>query len=184
MSDKKSSNEDLLNQINDAIAKAEVAAVNANAAAATANSAADQASSGAAAGVAGARTQSNTEQASGTEALLKSVSQHIDSDINIPEAWSVNAKRTYDLHQSLDLETTLRNRHHFDTLVTEQQKHLSNLNNLTLQSLANNQNQSNLCNLLGIDRSWNVNETDAFSVLLNKVVSDAVAAEMAKQKPA
>jgi len=65
-------------------------------------------------------------------------------------------------------------------MVSEQTKHLANLNQLTLQSLANNQNQSNLNNTLSIDRSWNVNETDAFAVLLNKTVADAVSEALKK----
>jgi len=163
---------ELLQELTDAIAKAEAAAVNASAAATTANAAADQASAGSAAGVAGARTQSNAEQASVNDTIFKSVQQ--DSDIGIPEAWSANVKRTYDLHQTDDFEARMRNRVQFDAIISEQTKHLANLNQLTLQSLANNQNQSNLNNTLSIDRSWNVNETDAFAVLLNKVVGDAV----------
>jgi len=167
-------NDELLKRIEDAIASAKAEAANANAAATTANAAADQASAGAAAGVAGARTQSNKEVDSGTETVFKSVQQ--DSDIGIPEAWSANVKRTYDVHQSDDFEAKMRNRIQFDAIVSEQTKHLANLNQLTLQSLANNQNQSNLNNTLSIDRSWNVNETDAFAVLLNKTVADAVSA--------
>ena len=163
---------ELLQELTDAIAKAEAAAANASAAATTANAAADQASAGSAAGVAGARTQSNAEQASVNDTIFKSVQQ--DSDIGIPEAWSANVKRTYDLHQTDDFEARMRNRVQFDAIISEQTKHLANLNQLTLQSLANNQNQSNLNNTLSIDRSWNVNETDAFAVLLNKVVGDAV----------
>jgi hypothetical protein len=163
---------ELLQELKDAIAQAKAEAANANAAATTANAAADQASAGALGGVAGARTQSNAEQASVNDTIFKSVQQ--DSDIGIPEAWSANVKRTYDLHQTDDFEARMRNRVQFDAIISEQTKHLANLNQLTLQSLANNQNQSNLNNTLSIDRSWNVNETDAFAVLLNKVVSDAV----------
>ena len=168
----------LVQQLQDAIAKATAAATNASTAATSANAAADQASSAALGGVAGARTQSNKEVDSGTEAIFKSVQQ--DSDIGIPEAWSANVKRTYDLHQSDDFEAKMRNRIQFDSIIAEQTKHLANLNQLTLQSLANNQNQSNLNNTLSIDRSWNVNETDAFAVLLNKVVSEAVKKAVAK----
>jgi hypothetical protein len=163
---------ELLQELKDAIAQAKAEAANANAAATTANAAADQASAGALGGVAGARTQSNAEQASVNDTIFKSVQQ--DSDIGIPEAWSANVKRTYDLHQTDDFEARMRNRVQFDAIISEQTKHLANLNQLTLQSLANNQNQSNLNNTLSIDRSWNVNETDAFAVLLNKVVGDAV----------
>ena len=166
------SDEKLLKELQDAIATARAEAANANAAATTANAAADQASAGAAAGVAGARTQSNKEVDSGTETVFKSVQQ--DSDIGIPEAWSANVKATYDKHQTYDFETQVRNRTHFDAMVSEQTKHLANLNQLTLQSLANNQNQSNLNNTLSIDRSWNINETDAAAVLLQKVIADAV----------
>lgn len=54
-------NEELLVQLNAALVDVRAAVANANAAANTANAAANQASSGAAAGVAGARTQSNVE---------------------------------------------------------------------------------------------------------------------------
>ena len=163
---------DLLEQIQSAIARAEAAAASANAAAANASSA--QSSTGAAGGTSNARTQSNTEQASNTEAIFKSVQQ--DSDIGVPEAWSANVKRTYDVHQTYDMETQTQNRTHYNTLITQLQTHLANVNQLSLQSLANNQNQSNLNNTLSIDRAWNVNETDAYAVLLNKVVADATKA--------
>ncbi len=138
--------------------------------------------SSAGSGAANARTQSNTEQASGTESVFKNVSQKTDSDINLEEAWGANVKRTYDVHQTYDFETQAQMRTHFNTMITQQQNHLAALNQMSLQAIANNQNQSNLNNLLGIDRAWNVNETDAFSVLLNKVVSEAVKAEMANLK--
>lgn len=170
------SQEELMSQLAMAIAKAEAAAASANAAAANASSA--QASTGAAGSTASARTQSNTEQASTNDTVFKSVQQ--DSDIGIPEAWSANVKRTYDLHQTDDFEARMRNRVQFDAIVSEQTKHLANLNQLTLQALANNQNQSNLNNTLSIDRSWNVNETDAFAVLLNKVVAEAVEKAVSK----
>ena len=168
----------LLKELQDAIATARAEAANANAAATTANAAADQASAGAAAGVAGARTQSNKEVDSGTETVFKSVQQ--DSDIGIPEAWSANVKRTYDVHQTYDVESQTQNRNHYNTLVTQLQTHLANVNQMSIQALANNQNQSNLNNTLSIDRSWNVNETDAFAVLLNKTVADAVSEALKK----
>ena len=52
---------------------------------------------------------------------------------------------------------------------------------MSLQSIANNQNQSNIANGMLVDRAWNVNETDGFSVLLSKVVGDAVAEALKKQ---
>jgi len=173
-------NADLVQSLQDAIAKATAAATNASTAATSANAAADQASSAALGGVAGARTQSNKEVDSAARTDLTDITKNIDSDIGIPEAWSANVKRTYDLHQSDDFEAKMRNRIQFDSIISEQTKHLANLNQLTLQSLANNQNQSNLNNTLSIDRSWNVNETDAFAVLLNKVVSEAVEKAVAK----
>ena len=169
-------NEKLLKELTDAIAKAETAAASANAAAANASSA--QSSTGAAGGTASARTQSNKESDSENASVFKSVQQ--DSDIGIPEAWSANVKRTYDVHQTYDLEGQTQNRNHYNTLVTQLQTHLANVNQMSIQALANNQNQSNLNNTLSIDRSWNVNETDAFAVLLNKTVADAVSEALKK----
>ena len=169
----------VLEGLQDAIAKATAAATNANAAAASANAAANQASSGSVAGVAGARTQSNKEVDSGTETVFKSVQQ--DSDIGIPEAWSANVKRTYDLHQSDDFEAKMRNRIQFDSIISEQIKHLANLNQLTITNLANNQNQSNMNNTLGIDRAWNINETDLAAKSV-AAITDAVLAKMASKE--
>ena len=158
-------NEELLVLLNAAIADARAAATNANAAANTANAAANQNSAGSAAGVAGARTQSNVEDL------------QVGSDINVPEAWSANVKRTYDIHQSYDMESMQRNRLHFDAIVSEQTKHLSQVHALNLQSIANNQNQSNLNNTLSIDRSWNVNETDAFATTLAGKIAETLFAK-------
>ena len=169
--------EQLFDKLTDAIAKAETAAASANAAAANASSA--QSSTGAAGGTASARTQSNKESDSENASVFKSVQQ--DSDIGIPEAWSANVKRTYDVHQTYDLEGQTQNRNHYNTLVTQLQTHLANVNQLSLQSIANNQNQSNVANGMLVDRAWNVNETDGFSVLLSKVVGDAVAEALKKQ---
>jgi len=169
--------EQLFDKLTDAIAKAETAAASANAAAANASSA--QSSTGAAGGTASARTQSNKESDSENASVFKSVQQ--DSDIGIPEAWSANVKRTYDVHQTYDLEGQTQNRNHYNTLVTQLQTHLANVNQLSLQSIANNQNQSNVANGMLVDRAWNVNETDGFAVLLNKVVADAVAEALKKQ---
>ena len=175
--------QDLLSATLEAIARANAAATNANVAAATANAAANQSSAGAAAGVAGARTQSNVEQASLNDAIMKTVTQNIDSDIGVTEAWSANVKRTYDLHQSADFEATGRNRVHFDTLITQLFTHLANVNQLTLQSIANNQNQSNMNNTLAIDRSWNINETD-LAAKAAAALTDKILAAMAAGKPA
>ena len=162
-------NEELLAAITSLTVRAEAAAANANAAATTANASANQASAGSAGGVAGARTQSNTE--------ASQIATNVDSDIGINEAWSVNNKRTYDVHQSLDVEAMQRNRVHFDALVSQQLKHVANLDHMTMQALANNQNQSNLNNTLSIDRSWNVNETDAFATTLAAKVADTLFAK-------
>jgi len=174
------SDEKLLKELQDAIATARAEAANANAAATSANAAADQASAGAAAGVAGARTQSNSETDTDKTVSSGQTYENVDSDVNIVEAWSVNAKRTYDMHQTYDMETQVRNRTHFDTMIVEQQKYLASLNALTISGIANNQNQSNVGNGMLIDRAWNVNETDGFAVLLNKVVGDAVTAAIKK----
>lgn len=131
-----------------------------------------QSSTGADAAVGTARTKSNTEKDADTGAIFRDVQR--DSDINVQEAWSANVKRTYDMHQSVDFENAARNRQHFDAMVSQQIKHAANLDAMNLQAVANNQNQSNLNNTLGIDRAWNINETDAFAVLLNKVVAEAV----------
>ena len=159
-------NEQLKEYLDDAIAQAIASASSA------------QASGGA--GTAGARTQSNKEADSGTEVSTKDI--QTDSDIGIEEAWSANVKRTYDVHQSYDNETLVQNRTHFNTMITQQQNHLAALNQMSLQAVANNQNQSNLNNLIGIDRTWNVNETDGFAVLLSKVVGDAVKGEFEAQE--
>jgi ribosomal protein L14E/L6E/L27E len=167
---------EILDQVNAAIAEAKAAAASANSAAANANSA--QASTGAAGATVNARTQSNAEQASNTEAIFKTVQQ--DSDIGVPEAWSANVKRTYDVHQTYDLESQAQMRTHFNTMITQQQNHLSALNQMSLQAIANNQNQSNLNNLLGIDRAWNINETDLAAKSV-AVITDAVLSEIAKR---
>src|SRR5262245_60030084 len=165
----------LLRQISEAIAEAKVAAVAANAAAATANLAS------AGAGATTARTQSNIESAiDRAMSQVTSLQQaQVESDIDTPEAWKANVKRTYDVHQSHDMEVMQRNRVHFDTLVTQLQTHLANVNQLTLAALANNQNQSNLCNTLAIDRSWNINETD-LSAKSAAALTDRILAEAAK----
>jgi len=160
---------ELLVVLNAAIADARAAAAAANTAAASAN----QASAGSAAGVAGARTQSNVEQADVSKSALNVIADQVESDIDTPEAWKANVKRTYDVHQSADMESFSRNRVHFDGMVTQLQTHLANINQLTLQSLANNQNQSNLNNTLSIDRSWNINETD-LSAKSAAVLTDAI----------
>lgn len=178
------SNEELVKMFTAAIAAANAAAANANAAAATANAAANQASSGAVAGVAGARTQSNVEAQSAVADAVKNtldvIQNQVDSDVDTTEAWKANIKRTYDVHQTMDVESANRNRVHFDSMITQMQTHLANLNQLTLQSLANNQNQSNLANTqaintqaLSIDREWNINETD-LSAKSAAVLTDAI----------
>lgn len=161
---------ELLAQLTAAIAEARAAAANANVAAANAA----QATAGASAGVAGARTQSNVEAA--LDRAMSTVQQlqqtQVESDIDTPEAWKANVKRTYDVHQSYDMESMQRNRLHFDSLFSEQTKHLAALNQLTIQAISNNQNQSNLNNTLSIDRSWNVNETDAYATILAAKIAE------------
>ena len=171
----------VLEGLKDAIAKATAAATNASAAAASANAAADQASSGSAAGVAGARTQSNKEVDSAARTDLTDITKNIDSDIGVNEAWSANVKRTYDVHQTYDVEGQTQNRNHYNTLVTQLQTHLANLNQLTITNLANNQNQSNMNNTLGIDRAWNINETDLAAKSV-AAITDAVLAKMASKE--
>lgn len=169
----------LLEQIRAATAAATAAAVNANAAANTANAAANQASSGAAAGVAGARTQSNVESA--LDRAMSTVQQlqqtQVESDIDTPEAWKANVKRTYDIHQTYDLEGMNRNRLHFDNAIIEYQTHVKNTNQLTLQALSNNQNQSNTGNGMLIDRTWNINETD-LAAKAAAIATDAIWAKL------
>jgi hypothetical protein len=160
-------NEELLAVLNAAIADARAATVNANAAANTANAAANQASSGAAAGVTGARTQSNVEDI------------QVGSDINVPEAWSANVKRTYDVHQTHDMERARRNDLHFDAMISEQTKHLSQLNALSLITLKDAQ----VASKLGDDRMWNINETD-LAAKSAAVLTDAILAELARRAKA
>lgn len=113
------------------------------------------------------RTVSNDEQADNVDSALSLLQKQVDSDIDTPEAWKANVKRTYDIHQSEDLENARRNRVHFDNLVSTQLTHLANVNQLTVQALANNQNNANVANAqsiahrdIAIDRQWNVNATD------------------------
>ena len=191
-------NEELLDavrkMVGDAMSQATAAVTNANAAINTAANAATvaanaaQASAGAQAGVAGARTQSNIESA--VDRAMSTISQQVESDIDSPEAWKANLKRTYDIHQTDERESFSRNRLHFDNMLTQLQTHVANLNQMTIQSLANNQNQSNLGNLqaiahrdLATDREWNINETD-LSAKSAAVLSDAILAGVAKNKPA
>lgn len=161
--------DELMVQLNAALVDARAAVANANAAANTANAAANQASSGAAAGVAGARSQSNVE--------ANAASQQFESDINVPEAWSANVKRTYDVHQSYDMESMQRNRVHFDSIISEQTKHLSQLHALSLITLKDAQ----VASKLGDDRMWNVNETDAYATLIATKIAEAL---FQKVKPA
>ena len=172
------SSEELIQYFDNAIAKAIASVASANAGAVTAQAGAGQA--GAGVGASNARTQSNSETDTDKTVSTGQTFENVDSDINVIEAWQANVKRTYDVHQTYDMETMGRNRLHFDELIAQKHKHLANLDHMTLQALANNQNQSNLNNTLGIDRAWNVNETDAFAVLLNKVVSEAVSKAMEK----
>lgn len=162
---KEMTNKELFDSLNDSIATA------------IARATSSQAGSGA--GAANARTQSNKEADSAIAVDYKD--QQVDSDIGIEEAWSANVKRTYDVHQTYDLESQVQNRTHFNTMVTEQQKYLSQLNQMSLQAIANNQNQSNLNNLLGIDRAWNINETDLAAKSV-AVLTDAVLAEIGKRQ--
>ena len=163
-------NEELIAAMSSLVSRAEAAAANANAAATTANAAADQATAGASSSVAGARTQSNTETDTGA------IDRQVDSDIGVEEAWAANVKRTYDVHQTYDLETKGRNRLHFDNAIVEMQKHLANVNHLSLQALTNNQNASQL----SIDRMWNINETD-LAAKSAAALTDAILAELVKR---
>lgn len=128
----------------------------------------NQSSTGADAAVGAARTKSNKEVDSGTETVFKSVAQ--DSDVNVQEGWSVFA-----------LESARRDREAHDLIVSQERKHKAEIDALTLQSIANNQNQSNLNNTLSIDRSWNLNETDAYSAIAATVTA-AVLKELGKQE--
>lgn len=171
-------NDELLDAMTKLVARAEAAAANANASATTATAAANQATAGASGGVAGARTQSNVEAA--LDRAMSTVQQlqqtQVESDIDTPEAWKANVKRTYDVHQTYDLEGMSRNRLHFDNAITELQKHVANVNHLTLQALTNNQNASQL----SIDRMWNINETD-LAAKSAAVLTDAILAELVRR---
>ncbi|GAG42801.1 unnamed protein product, partial [marine sediment metagenome] len=95
----------------------------------------------------------------------------VDSDINVQEGWSASV-----------IQDAGRNRMHFDAIITQRLTHVDNLNAASLQAINNGQAASNTGNGGLIDRFWNINETDAFAVLLNKVVADAVAAAMEGNK--
>ena len=176
----------LRKEMSAAVAEVRASVANANAAAATANAAANQAAAGAAAGVAGARTQQNTEAS--VDRAMSLLQQQVDSDVDTPEAWKANIKRTYDIHQSLDLESASRNRLHFDHAITQYQSLVSNLNHLNVVQMTNLQNQANIQNSnaiesakIGSDRMWNVNETDWAAVSMATFVNK-VLAEMQKQQ--
>lgn len=144
-------NEEFLAALEKVVASAVAQVANANAAGSTSNTSANQNSAGSGAAVADSRTRSNIEDI------------QVGSDINVPEGWSSHA-----------LEATQKNRVHFDNMVSQQLTHVANLNHLTLQALSNNQNQSNLGNLLALDRSWNVNETDAYATILAAKIAESL----------
>lgn len=117
------------------------------------------------------------------------------SDINTEEALAVvqalnpkaaeffsnlvqaNAKRTYDLHQSLDLAAQLGDNNH-----------RANVNNLAVQALQNAVETANMVGKqavrhsdIAIDRQWNVNETDyaAAEILRSNTFKEAIAGAVA-----
>jgi len=89
----------------------------------------------------------------------------------------INAKRTYDTYQDLDLQEARR-----------VQRYADDLHALTMQAMQNAIESANMVSKqairhgdLAIDRQWNVDEV-AELVANTSVFKDAIAAEVAKSK--
>lgn len=93
------------------------------------------------------------------------------SIVETMQAWQANKKRTYDRVEG-DLDAAIKSgQSHVDRLRTIQELQLSNA--VIACNQANNARMDH--HNIFIDRVWNVNETDALAVLLNKAVGEAVA---------
>lgn len=116
-----------------------------------------------------------------------------------------NNKRTYDEYQDVSLESTRRNRVHFDKLVSDAQSHHGELDNAASLAVMNAVQAMNMIAVnaiesgnmtakqairhadIAIDRQWNVDEQNwAVVEILTKenvaaMVSEAVAAATAKK---
>jgi hypothetical protein len=116
------------------------------------------------------------------------------------EAWFGNIKRTYDEFQQESLETLRRSRDRFDSLQSQQQTHVANVNAVALQALQNAVETANIMgkqsvqqtlrhNDLAMDRQWNVDEQGYTSreILNESTFRDAIRSivvDALKEKPA
>ena len=66
--------------------------------------------------------------------------------------WQVNAKRTYDVYQQLDLELSREHQKNLSSITAQSQKELAAINNLTVQAL---QNAIAFTNKVNVDASDN-----------------------------
>jgi len=132
-----------------------------------------------------ARTTSNAEQDAKDAFKRSFVADQADSDIGGEEgheslvhdqtsAWSANRKRTYDLHQTIDLEELNNKRHKADVLFQ-----------LSTQALQNAVETANLVGKqavrhtdIAIDREWNIDEVSNLSAKTG-VQTDALASALA-----
>lgn len=73
-------------------------------------------------------------------------------------AWQVNRKRTYDVHQTLDLPVFVQAQRYFEASAAQTQKELAAINNLTVQAL---QNAIAFTNKVNTDSADNVASTRA-----------------------
>lgn len=101
-------------------------------------------------------------------------------------SWNANVKRTYDVHQTHDLEGVGQRRQHFDRMVTHGLDHDNELRQLTVQAMQNAVETANMLSKqavahrdLAIDREWNIDEV-AKLVAENTVFVNAIAAAVAK----
>ncbi len=125
--------------------------------------------------------QSETNYSDKGRAAVQNASNESDQDIGADEsmaaqvaqalmAWEANKKRTYDRVEG-DLDAAIKaGQSHVARLHTIQELQLSNA--VIACNQANNARMDH--HNIFIDRVWNVNETDALSVLLNKVTGDAI----------
>ncbi len=92
------------------------------------------------------------------------------SSINKDRLYTSNDKRTYDVHQDLDLERARNNNRHVNVLDQIAQQALQNA-----VETANMVGKNSLNLLaLGGDRMWNVNETDAIAAVVTKALDNTV----------
>lgn len=108
-------------------------------------------------------------------------------DVGLGEAWGVNTKRTYDMHQTYDHESMIRARADWEDNRTSRARQAEDLHNLKMQTLQNAVETANMVGKqavrhsdLAIDRQWNVDEV-AQLIAKNPIFMDAVAASVVKR---